>query len=114
MPFASTVPSVSETYTLEGAEYNVVPSTRNYEIELFEPAAPTYVSTTPLAAPTQNYATRTVTSTQSHYVAEGDTLYGIARRYNTDVTTLKASNGLSDDTISICLLYTSPSPRDRG
>jgi len=102
VPFSSSTPSISETYTLEGAQYNVVPERSNsYEIELFEPATPTFVSTGPLAAPAQNVATRTFTSAQSHYVIEGDTLYGIARRYNTDVATLKANNGLSGNNISI-------------
>jgi len=102
VPYTSSTPSISETYTLEGAQYNVVPERSNsYEIELFEPATPTFVSTGPLVAPAQNVATRTFTSAQSHYVIEGDTLYGIARRYNTDVATLKANNGISGDGISI-------------
>jgi len=70
--------SISQSYTLPGAEYNVVPQERQYEVELFEPTvAPTYAST---IAPVQNFATQSV---QAHYVAEGETLYSISKRYNT-------------------------------
>ena len=50
-----------------------------------------------------------MTSAQSHYVIEGDNLYNISKRYNTDVATLKASNGLSDNTISIGQTISIPS-----
>lgn len=37
--------------------------------------------------------------TTPHVVAKGDTLWGLARRYNTSVDAIKAANGLNDDTI---------------
>ena len=88
-------PSISESYTLEGPEYNVVPQERRYQVELFEPVAPTYASTT------QSQASYSATQATSHYVDEGDTLYNIAKRYNTDVASLKARNNLTGNNISI-------------
>ena len=91
-------PSISESYTLEGPEYNVVPQERRYQVELFEPVAPTYASTTQI---TQSQASYSATQATSHYVDEGDTLYNIAKRYNTDVASLKARNNLTGNNISI-------------
>ena len=106
-------PSISETYTIEGAQYNVVPQNnivpqeRRYAVELFEPAqAPIQAST---QAPIQSFATHTLTAAQSHYVDEGDTLYGIAKRYNTNVDAIRTSNGLSGNDINIGQTLTIPS-----
>jgi len=100
--------SISQSYTLPGAEYNVVPQERQYEVELFEPTvAPTYAST---IAPVQNFATQSV---QAHYVAEGETLYSISKRYNTSVDALRASNGLSGNVISIGQSLNIPSASQR-
>ena len=60
-----------------------------------------------------------------HIVSEGDTLWSIAYKYNLEVKDLARMNSISVDSylqlgqqLSIgnknCLLYTSPSPRDRG
>ena len=100
-------PSISETYTLEGAEYNVVPQERRYQIELFEPVRATNASTVTSSA--QSYATQTISPVASHFVDEGDTLYNIAKRYNTNVDALKASNGLTATDINIGQSMTIPS-----
>lgn len=103
-------PSISESYTLEGAEYNVVPQERRYEIELFEPvAAPVLASIGTTIQPVQSYATHSVTASQTHYVDEGDTLYNISKRYNTNVDTLRTSNNLTGNNISIGQILTIPS-----
>ena len=95
-------PSISESYSIEGTQHNVVPQERRYEIELFEPATPTYASTTYTPTPqAQSYATHSYTQSTSHYVDEGDTLYNIAKRYNTNVDALKTSNNLTGNNISI-------------
>ncbi|MEP6343505.1 MAG: LysM peptidoglycan-binding domain-containing protein [Maricaulaceae bacterium] len=91
----SATPSISEAYTLEGAEYNVVPQERRYQVELFEPAAPIYASTT------TTHIESNVAQTSSHYVNEGETLYGIAKRYNTNVAALKNRNNITTDGINI-------------
>ena len=49
---------------------------------------------------------------RTHVVAPGDTLFSLARRYGTTVEALMRLNGLSSPEIKVCLLYTSPSPRD--
>jgi nucleoid-associated protein YgaU len=41
------------------------------------------------------------TASRSHTVVKGDTLYGLARRYNTSVAKIKSANGLSSDLIRI-------------
>ena len=112
----ATQPSISESYTIDSAQYNAVPAEnryqeRRYEVELFEPAAPTYASTTTYtSAPTvSSYATHTVTAAQSHYVEEGDNLYRIAKRYNTNVDALKSANNLTNNNISIGQNLTIPS-----
>ncbi len=38
-------------------------------------------------------------NTSPHTVVEGDTLWGLSRRYNTSVDAIKAANGLSGNTI---------------
>ncbi len=73
---------------------------RRYEIELFEPVQ-TLGGTTVLSSTTQNYATQTITHAQSHIVNEGDTLYNIAKRYNTTVDALRGTNNLSNNAINI-------------
>ena len=47
-----------------------------------------------------------------YIVKKGDTLYGIARRFNTDINTLKAVNNLNDNTLSIGQILTIPSISD--
>ena len=51
---------------------------------------------------TQNTNTNTNTSTKkTHTVQSGDTLWGLARQYNTSIQKIKQLNGLSGDTIYI-------------
>jgi hypothetical protein len=42
-----------------------------------------------------------VTPSKTHTVAKGETLYGLARKYNSTVAKIKAANGLSGDLIRI-------------
>lgn len=44
----------------------------------------------------------------SHTVARGDTLFSLARRYNTTVSAIKSANGLSSDMIRIGQVLTIP------
>jgi hypothetical protein len=44
----------------------------------------------------------------SHTVAKGDTLFSLARRYNTSVSAIKSANGLSSDIIRIGQTLTIP------
>ena len=44
----------------------------------------------------------------SHTVVKGDTLFSLARRYNTSVNAIKSANGLSSDTIRIGQTLTIP------
>ena len=89
--------TTSYTGPLSDTSQNTFSSERNYEITLFEPAAQTFASTEPV----QSYATHNFTNAQSHYVDEGDTLYNVAKRYNTTVDALRSENGLSGNTIPI-------------
>lgn len=106
----ATQPSISESYTIDSTQYNAVPAEnryqeRRYEVELFEPAAPTYASTPTVSS----YATHTVTSATTHYVEEGENLYRIAQHYNTNVDALKSVNNLTNDNINIGQSLTIPS-----
>jgi len=83
-------------------------SERQYEIELFEPVQ-AYNSSVVTTQPVQSYATHTVTSAQSHVVADGDTLYNVAKRYNTTVDDLRTANGLLGNNIRIGQNITIPS-----
>lgn len=55
---------------------------------------------------------RTLPTGQTHRVAVGETLYGIARRYEIPVATLRTINDLADNTIYVgqVLRLTSPEP----
>ena len=46
-------------------------------------------------------AAKTVTSTTQHVVKSGDTLSGIAAKYDTTVTAIKSKNGLKSDKLNI-------------
>jgi LysM repeat protein len=80
-------------------------SERQYQIELFEPAQvqPSYATATTITTPaaSQSYATHTVTNAQSHIVSDGDTLYNMAKRYNTSVSALRSANNLTGNNIRI-------------
>lgn len=73
---------------------------RRYEIELFDTpqAVPT---STALSNTSQNYATQTFTHGQAHIVTDGDTLYNVAKRYNTTVDVLRSTNNLTGNNIRI-------------
>ena len=43
--------------------------------------------------------TSTVTSSKSHRIVAGDTLYGLARKYGTSVNAIKRANGMTSDVI---------------
>ena len=43
--------------------------------------------------------TSTVTSSKSHRIVAGDTLYGLARKYGTSVSAIKRANGMTSDVI---------------
>ena len=51
---------------------------------------------------------RTRTSTLTHLVVKGDTLFSIARRYGISVDRIKAANNLEDDTIKLGQTLTIP------
>lgn len=74
-----------------------VTSERQYAIELFEPAQTTTVST----LPSQRFVEQTAVAATSHHVIEGDTLFNIAKRYNTDVAALKRSNNIAGNGIQV-------------
>ena len=62
------------------------------------PAPATPASTTVASIPqSQNYTAHIST----HYVDEGETLYSISKRYNTNVAALKSSNNITTDGINI-------------
>ncbi|AVR45368.1 N-acetylmuramidase [Christiangramia fulva] len=46
-------------------------------------------------------APQATSTSERHTVVKGDTLYSIAKRYNTTVEEIKRTNGLNDNTISI-------------
>ena len=49
----------------------------------------------------------------THVVNQGETAYSISKRYGISLATLMEDNpGFDPAHLSICLLYTSPSPRD--
>ncbi|APG60347.1 glucosaminidase domain-containing protein [Christiangramia salexigens] len=52
-------------------------------------------------AQVQAYNPKPVNNTETHKVEKGDTLYSIAKRYNTTVEEIKRSNRLNGNTISI-------------
>lgn len=110
--------SISETYALQGSEYNVVPQyneNQNRVVIFAQPdatttyAAPIYASTQTVNAPAQSYATHTVTNASGHVVLDGDTLYGLARRYDTSVDALRSANNLTGNEIRIGQTVTIPS-----
>lgn len=83
-------------------------SERQYEIELFEPVQ-TQASSAVTTYEGQSYATHTVTNAQSHIVTDGDTLYNVAKRYDTTVDALRSANGLTGNNIRIGQNITIPS-----
>ena len=62
----------------------------SYQIDLFAPQS-------------SNSETSTVvsSSTKTHTVSKGDTLYNISKRYDTSVQSIQAENGLSGTTLSL-------------
>ena len=51
------------------------------------------------STPTRTSTTGASSAGRSHTVQRGDTLYGLARRYNTSVARIRSANGLSGDVI---------------
>jgi len=86
-----------------------VTSERRYQVELFEPAQVQPSYTTATSPATQSFATHTVTNTQSHVVSDGDTLYNMAKRYDTTVDALRSTNNLTGNSIRIGQNITIPS-----
>lgn len=77
-----------ETYTTTFST-NVAAATPSYQIDLFAPET---------SAPTSSYTT---SSSKTHTVSKGDTLYNISKRYDTSVQSIQAENGLSGTSLSI-------------
>lgn len=90
-----------------------VTDTHGYQIELFEApvTAPMAVTTRSAAragtviastTPTVTYSSpMTATTSASHYVVKGDTLYNIAKRNNVSVGELKAANNMSTNNLKL-------------
>lgn len=51
--------------------------------------------------PPPNAPARTPAGTRTHVVAQGETLFGLARRYDVTVESIRSANKLSDDNIRI-------------
>lgn len=68
-----------------------VDSAPSYQIELFAPE--TSSASTPY--------TTTTSSSKTHTVSKGDTLYNISKRYDTSVRSIQAENGISGTELSI-------------
>ena len=79
-------------------EYNAVPQEGRYDVEFYEPVAQENTSITQV---NQSQVPQSAAQVTSHYVDDGDTLYNIAKRYNTNVAALKARNNLTGNNISI-------------
>ena len=74
------------TYEYVPAATTVVEASPSYQIELFAPEAPsTYASS----------------STKSHTVSKGDTLYSISKRYDVSIPAIQSANGMSSTALSI-------------
>lgn len=70
--------------------------------------SPAPASSSPVSKPSSSSSTKkstpakkTSSSSRSHTVAKGDTLYGLARKYGSTVSQIKSANGLSGDLIRI-------------
>lgn len=103
--------SYDNTPTSSATSGQFVTDTHGYQIELFEAPveAPMAVTTrsavragTVIASttPTITYsAPISATTSASHYVVKGDTLYNIAKRNNISVSELKAANNLTSNNL---------------
>jgi LysM repeat protein len=89
--YAQHVLQQGETLQVLAQEYNIPLSRiRQYNPNLPENPSPGTVITLPIEIPDppENYF--------NYYVRRGDTLFNIARRYNTDVETITRLNNISD------------------
>jgi LysM repeat protein len=110
-------PAVSEpAYTAPSTpSYEAPPSSDNYAFESSSKPSPSTTSTSskPKPKPTSSSSSsstakkkpttvaKKTTSSKSHTVTKGDTLYGLALKNKTTVAKIKAANGLTSDTIRL-------------
>lgn len=82
------------------------------DVQPAAPPAPSYDSggyTAPPPAPSYSGGTPSGSGGgSSHTVVSGDTLFSLARRYNTTVSAIKSANGLSSDLIRVGQTLTIP------
>lgn len=80
--------------------YDAPVSTYSYDAgTTYQPSVVNYQTGGTIPTSTTTYAT--TSSLSGHSVVKGDTLYSISRRYGVTLKDLKATNGKSDNTISV-------------
>lgn len=87
--YADSAPVTEYGYS-DNSNTPFVEAAPSYQIDLF---APQSVNTAP--------STTVTSSTKTHTVSKGDTLYNISKRYDTSVQSIQAENGFSGTQLSI-------------
>jgi len=105
---ASSTSSSGQYYTpveLEAQKnrhFQSAPIQQNYQVDLFEPTETRIIThTEPVTTSYQTYEAAAPTARHTHLVDSGDTLYGLARNYNTSVDKIMILNGLSQASINV-------------
>jgi len=95
-PYAAPTAPQAGTYNPNGAPYQPLPG---LPPQSSAPQAPP-IQSTPTYNPVPSTPTYNNTATGgSHTVVSGDSLWGLARKYNTSVESIQTANGLTDTVI---------------
>jgi len=81
-------------------QYQPVNPPYTADIPTSAPAAPTYTPAPPYS-PTPTPAPAPISTSSTHTVAPGDSLWAISRKYGTSVDAIQSANGLSNTTIVV-------------